>query len=154
MATQNPSSTPAPTAPKAVGSIVPEVKAQPVPKQASQAQQKVAGSADQAKAAAAKAGDASLATVKGQGKAGTQAAGRTAAEIQSEMEATRERLTETISQLQEALQPKNIMNRQVEKVKSFYVDEYGAVRPEKVAMTVGVVVAGVVVIKVTKRVFS
>lgn len=154
MATQNPSSTPAPAVPKPAGSIVPEVKAQPVPQQASGVQQKAAASADQAKAAASKAGDASLAKVKGQGKAGTQAVGRTAAEIQSEMEATRERLTETISQLQEALQPKNILNRQVDKVKAFYVDEYGAVRPEKVAMTVGVVVAGVVVIKVTKRVFS
>jgi hypothetical protein len=153
MATQNIPSTPAPAAPKA-GSIVPEVKAQPVPQQAGQVQQKAAASADQAKAAATKSGEASLATVKGEGKAGTQAAGRTAAEIQSEMDATRERLAETIAQLQDALQPKNIMNRQVEKVKSFYVDEYGAVRPEKVAATVGVVVAGVVVIKVTKRIFS
>lgn len=153
MATQNTSSTPAPATPTA-GSIVPEVKAQPVPKQASQVQQKAAGAVDAGKAAAPKAGEKSLATVKGQGTAGTAAAGRTVAEIESDMEATRERLAETITQLQEALTPKNIMNRQVEKVKSFYIDEYGAVRPEKVAMTVGAVVAGVVVIKVVKKVFS
>lgn len=79
---------------------------------------------------------------------------RTMAQIESDMDATRERLTETINQLTEALQPKNIMNRQVAKVKGFYVDEYGAVRPERVAATVGAVVAGVVVIKVTKRIFS
>jgi hypothetical protein len=153
MATQNTPSTPAPAAPK-TGSIVPEVKAQPVPQKAGQVQQKAAATADQAKGAAAKAGDASLATVKGSAKAGTPAAGRTVAQIESDMDATRERLTETISQLQEALAPKNIMHRQMEKVKSFYFDEYGAVRPEKVAVTVGAVVAGVVVIKVTKRVFS
>ncbi|MDQ1245990.1 MAG: hypothetical protein QG597_357 [Actinomycetota bacterium] len=153
MATQNIPSTPAPAAPK-VGSIVPEVKAQPVPQQAAPVQQKAAATAAKAQTAATNATGASLDTVKGQGKAGAAATGRTMAEIESDMDATRERLAETITQLQEALAPKNIMNRQVEKVKSFYVDEYGAVRPEKVAMTVGAVVAGVVVIKVVKSIFS
>jgi hypothetical protein len=79
---------------------------------------------------------------------------RSIAEIESDMDATRERLAETISQLTEALQPKNIIHRQVETVKGFYVDEYGAVRPDRVAMTAGAVVGLVVVVKVTKKIFS
>ena len=78
---------------------------------------------------------------------------RTMAQIESDMEATRERLAATLGQLQEAIQPKNIAHRQLEKVKGFYVDEYGAVRPESVAKTVGVVVASVVVVKVLKKIF-
>lgn len=79
---------------------------------------------------------------------------RSIAEIESDMDATRERLAETIGQLTEALQPKNIIHRQVETVKGFYVDEYGAVRPDRVAMTAGAVVGFVVVVKVTKKIFS
>lgn len=78
---------------------------------------------------------------------------RTMAQIEADMEATRERLAATVGQLQEALSPKNIAHRQLEKVKGFYVDEYGAVRPESVAKTVGVVVATVVVVKVFKKIF-
>ncbi len=83
----------------------------------------------------------------------TKPPARTMAEIEAEMAATRERLATTVGQLQEALQPKNLLRLQVEKVKGYYVDEYGAVRPERVAGTVGVVVVSVVVIKVVKRIF-
>ena len=86
-------------------------------------------------------------------KTDTKPPARTMAEIEAEMAATRERLAATVGQLQEALQPKNLLRLQVEKVKGYYVDEYGAVRPERVAGTVGVVVVSVVVIKVVKRIF-
>lgn len=86
-------------------------------------------------------------------KADTKPPARSMAEIEAEMAATRERLAATVGQLQEALQPKNLLRLQVEKVKGFYVDEYGAVRPERVAGTVGVVVVSVVVVKVVKRIF-
>ena len=78
---------------------------------------------------------------------------RSLAQIETDMDATRERLAATIGQLQEALTPKNLAMAQVEKVKNFYVDEYGAVRPERVAATVGVVVGTVVVVRVLKRIF-
>lgn len=83
---------------------------------------------------------------------------RTPAEIEADMNATRERLTATLTQLQDTVQetfaPRNIMHRQLEKVRGYYIDEYGAVRPERVAKTVGAVVAVVVVVKVTRKVFS
>jgi hypothetical protein len=79
---------------------------------------------------------------------------RNAAQIQADMEATRQRLSQTIGQLQEELAPKNLARKQLEKVRSFYVDEYGAVRPDRVAMTAGAVVGGIVVIRTVKRVFS
>ncbi len=79
---------------------------------------------------------------------------RSMAQIESDMEATRQRLTQTIGELQGALAPKNLLHMQVEKVRGFYIDEYGAVRPDRVAMTAGVIVGGYVVIRVTKRIFS
>ncbi|MCB9413142.1 MAG: DUF3618 domain-containing protein [Actinobacteria bacterium] len=79
---------------------------------------------------------------------------RSMAQIEADMAATRERLANTIGQLQAELTPKNLARKQLDKVRSFYIDEYGAVRPDRVAMTAGVVVGGYVVIRVTKRVFS
>ena len=83
---------------------------------------------------------------------------RTPEEIEADMNATRERLAATLAQLQDTVEetfaPRNILNRQVAKVRGYYIDEYGAVRPERVAKTVGIVVATVVVIKVTRKVFS
>jgi len=83
---------------------------------------------------------------------------RTIPEIEADIAASRERLVQTVSQLEVTvkrnLNPKRILAVQVKKVQSFYVDEYGGVRPERVVVTVGVVVGFVVVRKVTKRVFS
>ncbi len=82
--------------------------------------------------------------VKGQ----AQPAPRSMADIESDMDATRARLSATLDELKFAAQPKNIANRQIQKVKSFYTDEYGAVRVDRVAMTVGVVVGLLVVRRV------
>ncbi|MFN8183128.1 MAG: DUF3618 domain-containing protein [Candidatus Nanopelagicales bacterium] len=86
--------------------------------------------------------------VKGQ----PQPAERSIAEIESDMEATRARLAVTLEELKVAAQPKTILNRQAEKVKSFYVDEYGAVRIDHVAITVGVVVGLIVVRRTWRRI--
>jgi len=76
---------------------------------------------------------------------------RSVAEITAEMDETRQRLAGTINDLQQAVSPRNLAQRQLDRVKSYYVDEYGAVRPERVAKTVGIVVGSIVVIKVTRR---
>jgi ElaB/YqjD/DUF883 family membrane-anchored ribosome-binding protein len=85
-------------------------------------------------------------------KGTAQPAPRSLADIESDMEATRARLANTLDELKVATNPKNIADRQVRKVKEFYVDEYGAVRVDHVAMTVGVVVGMIVVRRVWKRI--
>lgn len=79
---------------------------------------------------------------------------RTMADIQSEMDATRARLTNTLNDLQEAVQPKNIVKKQTEKVRNYYVDEFGAVRPERVVKTAAIVVGTVIAVRITKRVLT
>jgi hypothetical protein len=81
-----------------------------------------------------------------------QPAPRSMAEIESDMDATRARLAETLDELKVAASPKNIANRQVQKVKDFYVDDYGAVRIDHVAITVGVVVGLIVVRRTWRRI--
>lgn len=76
---------------------------------------------------------------------------RSLAEIESDMDATRARLAKTLDELKVAAKPKNIANRQVQKVKEFYTDEYGAVRVERVAGTVAVVVTVLVIRRTWKR---
>jgi hypothetical protein len=81
-----------------------------------------------------------------------QPAPRSIADIESDMAATRQRLAGTLEELKIAASPKNIVNRQVDKVKTFYIDEYGAVRVDRVAGTVGVVVAVIVVRRTWRRI--
>jgi hypothetical protein len=81
-----------------------------------------------------------------------QPAPRSVADIESDMAATRARLAGTLDELKVATNPKNIADRQIRKVKDFYVDDYGAVRVDHVAVTVGVVVGLIVVRKVWKRI--
>lgn len=76
---------------------------------------------------------------------------RSVADIEADLDSTRERLTATLGQLQTALQPANIAQRQMERVRDFYTDEYGAVRGDRVAATVGAVVALVVVRRAWRR---
>lgn len=83
---------------------------------------------------------------------------RTIEEIEAEMAETRQRLETTLTQLsgavKEAVDPRNILHRQLVKVQAYYIDEYGAIRPERVMVTAGVIVGTVVVFKTTKRIFS
>ena len=83
---------------------------------------------------------------------------RSIAEIEADITSSREALVHNVAQLQVAVQqtfdPKRIIAVQVNKVRSFYIDEYGGVRPERVAVTVGVVVSLVVLRRVKRRVFN
>lgn len=99
------------------------------------------------------AGSAELDKKKPEVVKGTaQPAPRSLADIESDMDATRARLAATLDELKDVASPKNIADRQVRKVKAFYVDEYGAVRVDHVAITVGAVVGLIVVRKVWKRI--
>lgn len=81
-----------------------------------------------------------------------QPAPRSIAEIESDMDATRARLAQTLEELKVAANPRNVANRQMQKVKEFYVDDYGAVRVDHVAITVGVVVGLIVVRRTWRRI--
>lgn len=80
---------------------------------------------------------------------------RSIPEIEADIEASRNNLINTVGQLQVAVEqtfnPRRILTVQIARVRSVYVDEYGGVRPERVAMTVGVVVSIVVLRRVVKR---
>lgn len=107
-------------------------------------------SSDVVRSAASELDDHSSPEVVVKGQA--QPAPRSMADIESDMDATRARLAQTLDELKVATQPKNIVNRQVQKVKAFYVDDQGAVRVDHVAGTVGVVVGLIVVRKAWKRI--
>lgn len=66
---------------------------------------------------------------------------RTPAQIEAQLEATRARLAGRIDDLQAYVTPKAVLGRQLDRVRLFYVDEFGGVRPERVLATVGVVAA-------------
>lgn len=96
--------------------------------------------------------------MSGDSPAAQPSAPRSIPEIEADLVSTRENLLVTVEQLQETVKetfdPKRIVTVQVEKVRSFYIDEYGGVRPERVVVTVGVVVGVVVIRGVFKRVFK
>ena len=77
---------------------------------------------------------------------------RSVADIQSDMDATRQRLVSTLDELQTAMQPRNIARKQVDRVRDYYVDQYGAVRPERVVKTAAIAIGTVIAVRVTKRV--
>jgi hypothetical protein len=70
--------------------------------------------------------------------------------IERQLEDTRERLAETIDRLVDRTNPKNVVRRQLDSVKGFFVDPQGNPRTEnilKVAAGVGGFLAVVVVIR-------
>ena len=75
---------------------------------------------------------------------------RSVAEIQADLDATRDRLAGRIDDLQEYVAPKNVMNRQVDKVKGVFVDEFGGIKPDRVLIAAGVVVGLVVVLGILR----
>jgi Protein of unknown function (DUF3618) len=66
--------------------------------------------------------------------------------IENEMEATRERLAETIDQLVFRASPKTIARREVATIKGHYVDANGQPRTDNILKTAGVVVGFVAVV--------
>jgi hypothetical protein len=76
---------------------------------------------------------------------------RTAAAAQAQLDETRATLVESIDALKDYVSPKNVVERQVARVKSFYVDEHGGVRVERVAGAVAVVVGVALVAGLLRR---
>lgn len=66
---------------------------------------------------------------------------RTPAQIEADLDRARNRLTEHISALQSATSPEALTARGVAKVRGVFFDEFGGIRPERVAMAVGSVMA-------------
>ena len=62
-------------------------------------------------------------------------------EIEAELQATRDRLAGRIDDLTDYVKPANVVERQKAKLKSVFVDEYGGIKPDRVLMAAGVVVA-------------
>lgn len=84
------------------------------------------------------------------GQADKPADTRAPASIEDEIEATRERLAETIDQLVYRASPKTIVRREAASVKAHFVDAQGKVRTGNVFKLAGAV-AGVVAIVVVLR---
>jgi hypothetical protein len=71
--------------------------------------------------------------------------------LESEIEATRERLAHTIDQLAYRASPKTIVRREVASVKAHYVDATGQPRTDNILKTAGAVVGFVVVVVVLRK---
>ena len=74
----------------------------------------------------------------------------TAAEIEADIAAARERLTSTLVQLEDAVTPASFARRAKTTVKGVYVDEFGGIKVKNVAITAGVVVGAIVLVKIIK----
>ncbi len=75
---------------------------------------------------------------------------RKPAEIEADLDATRERLVGTITELEDRVNPSKVAKRGSNKVKDFYVGSDG-VRWKNVALTAGAVIGGLVAIRITSR---
>ena len=74
--------------------------------------------------------------------------------IENEIEATRDRLADTIDQLAFRANPKNIARREIAKVKAFFVDDSGSPRTENILKVAGGVAGAVAVLVVIRKVTS
>jgi len=72
------------------------------------------------------------------------------ADLQAEIAAAREDLVATINELKAQTQPGALVKRGRSNVTGFFTDEFGGVRPERVAV-VGAVVVGLILIGVLRR---
>jgi hypothetical protein len=84
-------------------------------------------------------------------KAQEPSAPPTAAELEAEIAAARSNLASTIEQLRAETTPQALARRGVDKVRGFFVDEYGGIRPERVAIVAGAVVTVLVLRGVSRR---
>jgi hypothetical protein len=125
-----------------------EKKAEAVEKKAAAAGSAAKDAATDAKAGAKSAAADATAAATGEKPKPPQ---RSVAEIQTELDATRDRLAGRIDDLQEYVAPKNVANRQLAKVKGVFVDEFGGIKPDRVLIAAGVVVGLVVVVGISRR---
>jgi uncharacterized protein (DUF3084 family) len=65
-------------------------------------------------------------------------------ELQAEIAAARESLVSTLEQLKAQTTPQALAEKGVAKVKDWFTDEYGGIRPDRVAIAAGAVVTLVV----------
>ena len=72
------------------------------------------------------------------------------ADLQAEVAAAREELVASLGELKSQTQPKALAERAGNNVKGFFTDEYGGIRPDRVAI-VGAVVVGIVVLRMIRR---
>jgi hypothetical protein len=80
----------------------------------------------------------------------TPARPKTPAELEAEIAVTRDRLAATIAELRVQTAPANLAKRGVNTVKGFFTDEFGGVRPDRVAIVAGAVI-GLVVLRRLRR---
>ena len=73
--------------------------------------------------------------------------------IEADIDATRARLAGRLDELQDYVSPRNIADRQMQKVKGVFVDQYGGIKPDRVLVAVGVValVIGIGVLRRRRR---
>lgn len=72
--------------------------------------------------------------------------------LESEIEATRERLAHTIDQLAYRASPKTIVRREVASIKAVYVDVNGQPRTDNILKTAGAVAGFVAIIVVLRKI--
>jgi len=70
-------------------------------------------------------------------------------DLEAQIEQTRLQLAATIDEIADRVHPKNIARRSIDRARTVMVDEYGELRPDRVAIVAGVAVAlvGLVVLK-------
>ena len=71
---------------------------------------------------------------------------------EADIEATRERLAQTIDELLERTSPRNVVRRQVAEVKAYFVDPQGNPRTDNILKVAGGVVGVVGIIVVIRKV--
>ena len=71
-------------------------------------------------------------------------------DLQAEVAAAREELVASLSELRAQTQPRALAERGGRTVTGFFTDEYGGIRPDRVAI-VGAVVVGLVVLRMITR---
>jgi hypothetical protein len=71
-------------------------------------------------------------------------------DLQAEISAAREDLEATIAELKAETTPKALARRGGRTITGFFTDEYGGVRPERVAI-VGAVVVGIIALRLITR---
>jgi hypothetical protein len=75
----------------------------------------------------------------------------TAAQLEAEIASARSDLASTIEQLRSETTPQALAHRGINKVKGFFTDEYGGIRPDRVAIVAGAVVGLVVLRGISRR---
>jgi len=73
----------------------------------------------------------------------------TTADLQAEIAAARQELVSTISTLKGEMTPGAMVRRGGRAITGWFTDEFGGIRPERVAV-VGAVVAGIVILKIAR----